>query len=578
MKNQEIARLLETLADVLEIKGENPFKIRAYRRASMTLSNLSEDIEKYWREGKLFSLPGIGEGIAKKIAQYLETGKIEKLEEEKKGVPDSLIEMLQIPGLGPKSIAILWKQKGITTIEQLEEACKKGILVGLPGFGQKKVEKILEGIKLYKERKTHATRHLLGHVFPIVQSLVKYIKEKTGVEKVEAAGSFRRMKATIGDIDILAASTEPAPLMDAFVSSPDVEKVLWKGEQKTSVILLGGIQADLRVIHPSSWGAALQYFTGSKNHNIHLREIAKKRNWKISEYGVFDLSAGEKKIAGETEEEVYEILGLQFIPPELREDRGEIEAAASRKIPRLVEYSDIKGDMHVHSKWSDGANTIEEIARACIEMGFEYVAIADHSRSLKVARGVEIEDLKAKLKEIESLNKKFDNFRILSAAEVDILPDGSLDYPDEVLAMLDFVVAAVHTKFNMTEEEMTKRIIKAMQNKYVHAIAHPTGRLLLKREPYPVNISEILKVAADTGTLLELNAYQERLDLEDVHLKAGKELGVKFVIGTDAHQIGQLWMIKLGVGMARRGWLEPEDVINTYEFDRLIKSLRQKRG
>ncbi len=579
MKNTEIASLLDKLADILEIKGENEFKIRAYRKAAMVLRGLGEPVEEFYAKGKLMELPGIGEGIAKKIAEYIETGKISKLEEESRGFPESLLELLRIPGLGARTIGMLYRRLGIKTVDELERAAREGKLLFLPGMGAKKVEKILEGIEKYRNllKGSAEKRFLLGEVYMLIKELVSYLKNNAPVEKVSPAGSFRRMKPTVGDVDILATSLEPLKVMEVFKAHPEVREILWSGESKTSV-LFGNImiQVDLRVVYPESWGAALQYFTGSKAHNIHLREIAKKRGLKINEYGVFRESTGEK-IAGETEESVYASLDLQYIPPEMREDWGEIEMAQEHNIPDLIKPSDIKGDLHIHTKYSDGSNTIEEIIIKALEMGYSYIAITDHSVSLKVARGLEEERLLEQWKEIDMLQEKYPQIRILKGSEVDILPDGSLDYPDSILQEFDFVVASIHTKFNMSEEEMTKRIIKAMKNRYVTAIGHPTGRLIFHRDPYPLNMEEFLKVAADTGTFIEINANYERLDLEDRYIHIGKNYGVQFVINTDAHNIHQLWSIELGVGMARRGWLTPEEVLNTYPTTQLIKLIQRKR-
>ncbi len=579
MKNAELASLFDKLADILEIKGENEFKVRAYRKAAMVLRGLGEPVEDFYSKGKLMELPGIGEGIAKKIAEYLETGKITKLEEESKDFPESLLEMLKIPGLGAKTVGLLYRRLGIKTVDELERAAKSGKLLVLPGMGSRKIEKILEGIEKYRTLLSGNAekRFLLGDVYMMILELTDFLKEKAPMERITPAGSFRRMKPTVGDIDILVSTNSPGEVMEAFKSHPEVKEILWSGESKTSVLFGESmIQIDLRAVNPESWGAALQYFTGSKNHNIHLREIAKKMGFKINEYGVFVEATGER-IAGKTEESVYRALGLQFIPPEMREDWGEIELAQNHSIPELIRYDQIKGDLHIHTRYSDGSNTIEQIVLKALEMGYSYIAITDHSQSLRVARGLEEERLRQQWKEIEELQYRYPQIKILKGSEVDILPDGSLDYPDDVLRELDFVVASVHTKFNMSEDEMTQRIIRAMENKYVTAIGHPTGRLLFKRDPYPLNVEEFLKVAAETGTFVEINSNPERLDLEDRYIHIGKRYGVGFVISTDSHNIHQMWSIKLGVGMARRGWLTADEILNTHDLEDLTKLIYRKR-
>lgn len=561
MKNRIIAQMFERMADVLEFKGEMPFKVNAYRKASRIIGDLQEDIEKIWKEGRLQKIPGVGAGLAKKIDEYLRTGKMTKYEEVTGDVPSGLIELLEIQSLGPKTLALAHKELGVKNLEDLRRVIEDGSLARLPGMGQKKVDNIAEGINLFQASKERIS---LGVALPLVEEVMYQLKKRTGVERLSPAGSLRRMKETVGDIDILVETEEGGKLVDEFVHLPMVTQVLAAGETKGSVIVEGGIQVDVRAIKPESYGAALQYFTGSKAHNIHLREIAKRRGLKISEYGVF---RGEEKIGGRHEEDVYSALDLVWIPPEIREDRGEIERSAEDNLPRLVEEKDIKGDLHVHSRWSDGSATLEELVTRAKEKGYQYIAICDHSPSAKYARGLSIERLLKQVEEIKALNQKLDGFRILTGVEVDILSDGSLDLPDDILGKLDIVVAAVHTGF---KQRVTERILSAMKNPYVKIIAHPTGRLISKREGYEVDLEQVLRAAADTGTVLEINAYYDRLDLSDLNSQRAKEMGIKLAINTDTHQIDQLDMMKLGVGVARRGWLEKKEVINTWSVEEIL--------
>ncbi len=572
-KNDEVAEILERLADALEFLGEIPYKVRAYRRAARVIGNYPEDIEDLYRrrglEG-LMDLPGVGERIAKKVAEYLETGRMRKYEEVMARVPKDLIDLLSVPGIGPRTLKVAHEKLGVRTKEDFRRVLEDGSLAKLPGFGPKKVANIRRALQLYERM---AGRIPIGLAYPLVQRIVEELKGIPEVLEIHPAGSFRRMKETVGDIDILV-SADPQygrRIIEEFVGLPEVVQVLAAGETKGSAIF-GKLQVDIRVVPPESYGAALQYFTGSKDHNIHLRNLARERGLKISEYGVFE---GNRRIAGRTEEEVYRAVGLVWIPPELREDRGEIEAAMEGRLPDLVDYSDIKGDLHVHSHYSDGTATLEEVALASLKMGYEYVAVCDHSQSVKYAGGLDVDTLRAKNREIERINASIKGIRLLKGTEVDILPDGALDYPDEVLAELDFVIAAVHTW--RRDEDVTERILKAMENPFVHAIAHPTGRLIGKREGYRVDVEEIVKKAKETGTFLEINGYYERLDLNDTNARLAKENGVKVTLGTDTHQIGQLWQMRLAVGTARRGWLEKGDVINVLPLEELLVILSQKR-
>jgi len=565
MKNKELADLFSRMADILEFKNENPFKISAYRKASRIIGDLTQDIEEIAEGGKLKEVPGIGEGMAQKIVEYLKIGKVSKFEEVRKGISDELIAIMDIPGMGPKTLAMIHKEKGISSLSQLEKAVEDGSLVGLPGIGEKKVENIKRGIQLLKQSKG---RMNLGIAFPIAKQIVETLREKAGSRKIEWAGSLRRMRENIGDIDILATGPNKEKIVHTFAHLPEVKEVLASGETKASVIVEGGIQIDLRVVEEDSYGAALQYFTGSKDHNIHLRGIAKTKGIKINEYGVFK---DEKKIGGKEEEDVYRALGMDWIEPELREDRGEIEAAKEARLPKLVKEVEIRGDLHVHSNWSDGTSSIEEIARAAQKRGYQYVAICDHSKSLKIAHGLDESRLMKQIEEIDRINEKMKGFQILKGTEVDILTDGKLDLSEGVLKKLDLVVAAVHSGFKQEKEKMTKRIVRALENPLVHILAHPSGRLLGARDPYEVEIDEVMEAAKRYGKALEINAYFERLDLDDIHCRKAKEVGIRVAIGTDAHYLDQMWMISLGIAVARRGWLESKDVLNTLTLKEILK-------
>jgi DNA polymerase (family 10) len=571
MKNKELADLFEKMADILEFKDENPFKISAYRKASRIIGDLTQDIEEITEQGELKNIPGIGEGMAQKIVEYLKTGKISKFEEVRKGVSDELIAIMDIPGMGPKTLSMLHREKGISNLSQLEKALEDGSLMGLFGIREKKIENMKRGIQLLKQSKG---RMNLGMAFPVAKRIVETLRQKTGSKKIEWAGSLRRMKENIGDIDILATGPEKEKIVQTFRHLPEVKEVLASGETKASVIVEGGTQIDLRVVEEDSYGAALQYFTGSKGHNIHLRGIAKAKGIKINEYGVFK---GKKKIGGKEEKDVYRSLKMDWIDPELREDRGEIEAAQKGRLPKLVQESEIKGDLHVHSKWSDGVFSIEEIAKAAQKRGYQYVAICDHSKSLKIAHGLDESRLMKQMEEIDHLNKKLKGFQILKGTEVDILTDGKLDLPEKILEKLDIVVGGIHSGFKQDKGKMTKRIVRALENPTLHILAHPTGRLLGARDPYEVEIEELMEAAKKYRKALEINAYFERLDLDDIHCRKAKEMGIRVGIGTDSHHLDQMWMISLGVAVARRGWLETRDVLNTLSLKEILKWCQSRK-
>ena len=570
MKNIELSRIFEQIAKILKIKEENPFKIRAYEKITLVLENLPIDIETIYHQGGLNNIPGVGTGIAKKIEEFLTTGKLEYYEKLKETIPSGVIELLDISEVGPKTAKLLYEELGVDNIEKLEKAVKEHRIKDLPGMGEKSETNILRGIELYKRRKE---RFLLGRALPVAEEMVESLSQLKETDKISFAGSLRRKKETIGDIDILITSQNPEKIMRTFTSLPQVREILAEGPTKSSIITKDDLHIDVRVVEPISFGAALQYFTGSKAHNIKLRELALKRGLKINEYGVFEVESGNR-IAGEKEEEVYQALNLPFIPPELREDRGEIEAAQEKKLPQLIEYSQIRGDLHLHTKWSDGAHTIRQMAEAAKKRGYKYIAITDHSQSLKIAGGLTEKRLREQVEEIQKLNQELKDFTILSGIEVDIKSDGSLDFSDEMLSKLDVVIAAIHSGFKQESKIITERIIKAMQNRLVNILAHPTGRLIGYRESYQVDINEMMEVAAKTGTILEINSYPERLDLNDIYCRMAKEKGVQLAIETDAHSIDGLEFMNLGVDVARRGWLEEKDIVNTLPLNELLKRLK----
>jgi DNA polymerase (family 10) len=562
VKNREIARIFDRIADALEFKGEMVFRVLAYRKAARVLDELVEDIEVLYKTGKLDELPGIGAAIAKKIAEYLETGKMKKYTEVTKGIPESLLTMLDIQNIGPKTLALANKKLKVKTISDLKKVIASGKLAELPQMGEKKVENIRKGIEQYE--KGHE-RLSIAVAERVASEIIAYMKENTDIKDISPAGSLRRWRETIGDVDVLVTGKGGAGIVRTFTKYPKAERVLAAGDTKGSIVVGGGVQVDLRIVPPKSYGAALQYFTGSKAHNVRCRNIARTKGMKLSEYGLFK---GERIVAGKTEEEVYKKLGLGYIPPELREDRGEIEAALKKKLPRLVELSDIKGDLQMHSVYSDSSATIAQLAQTAERLGYEYILVTDHSQSAKYARGLETQRLKKQWGEIDTINKK-SKVRVLKGIEVDILKDGKLDYPDKILRQLDLVVASIHQGF---KKNVTERMCAAMDNPYVDIIGHPTGRLISSREGYVLDVQKVMERAAETRTWLELNAFWDRLDLSDVNLRVAKEMGIMISIGTDAHDTqGLLWM-KFGVATARRGWLEPRNVVNTFTLKRLLAS------
>ena len=548
------------------------FKPYAYEKAAINLETLEEDVEEIYKKGglkALKSLPGVGKSIAEKIEEYLKTSKIKYYEQLKKKMPFNLEEIIAVEGMGPKKAKVLYQKLGIKNIKDLQIAAKAGKIARLFGFGVITEKNIIEGIAFLKRSKG---RFLLGEILPKAKEVYEKLKCLKEVERIDYCGSLRRMKETIGDVDFLVVSQKPQIVMDFFVSLPGVIKIWGKGSTKASVRMKDGFDMDIRVVPKKSYGSALQYFTGSKEHNIVTRKIAINKGLKLSEYGLF---RGAKKIAGENEKEIYKKLGMEWIPPELRENQGEIEVSLAGKLPKVTDYDDIKGDLHCHSKWDGGLNSIKEMAEAAEIMGYEYVGIADHTKFLRIEHGLDEGQLSRQRKEIDRINKKFQvpspKSQVLQGCEANILSDGSIDIKDEALKKLDFVIAGVHSSFKMEKTKMTERIIRAMKNPHVDIISHPTGRLLKRRDEYQIDFDKILKVAKETGTILEINSYPERLDLNDQNIRRAKTAGVKMVINTDSHRKDQLRFIEFGVAQARRGWAEKEDIINTQPLEKLLK-------
>jgi DNA polymerase (family 10) len=569
MKNLEISAIFRDIAKILEIKGGNPFRIRAYERAAQNIEGLTEDIENFIRQDRLTDITGIGKDLAERIREFVAKGKIRIYEDLKKSIPEGLLDLLKIPSVGPKTAKLLYEKLKIKSIPDLEAAIKKNKLEGIFGIKEKTIENILKGIALIKRGKE---RMHLAQAILIGDEFMGVLKKLPQVKRISPAGSLRRQKETVRDIDILVTSVQPKKVMAAFTRIPSVSTVLAKGETKSSVRTKDDVQLDCRVVEEKSFGAALLYFTGSKNFNIKLRQLAIKKGLKINEYGVF---RGNRFVCGRTEEEIFKILRMAYVEPELREDTGEIGLAKAFKLPQLIEIKDVKGDLHVHSEWSDGGNTIEEVARACQKRGYSYVAITDHSQSLKVAGGLTPQELKKKRPEIDKVNARLKGLRILYGTEADIDSEGKIDYKDEILKNFDVVVAAIHSGFKQSQKQLTKRLIKACQNKYVHIIAHPTGRLWGTRDAYELDFETLFKVAKETNTHLEINAFPNRLDLNDLNCRRAKEMGVKLALGTDAHTTEQLENMKLGVAVARRGWLSKKDVINTLSLEELLKEIKK---
>src|SRR6056297_3325695 len=568
--NSEIATIFDHVADLLEIEDANRFRVRAYRNAADTIRDLGRSLEDMLEEGAdLSDLPDIGEDLADKIAKIVRTGQLPLLEEISDDVPEAIVKATRIPGIGPKRARALFKALDLSSVDDLRDAAEEGDIAEIEGFGEKTQTRIRKELK---EGVIEDERLRLDVAEDFAAPLMEWIRNIEGVSKAEIAGSYRRRKETVGDLDILVQGEDGSAIIDCFTEYDEVEDIASKGKTRSTVTLRSGLQVDLRVIAEPSWGAALYYFTGSQSHNIAGRRRAQDRELKLNEYGLFD---GETRIAGATEEEVYDAIGLPWIPPVLREDRGEIEAAEKGELPDLITRDDLKGDLHTHTDASDGKNTLREMADAAQELGYEYLAITDHSKSQTQAGGLSEEELEAQIDKIADLNKDFDGFRLLAGCEVDILDDGRLDFPDELLEKLDLVVASIHSKFNLDAEAQTKRIIRAMENPCVHIIGHPTGRQIGQRRAFDVDMERLVDAAKDTGCVLELNANPIRLDLKDVHCRMAIESGVKIAISTDAHSTGGLGNIRYGVDQARRGWLSAADVVNSLGWGDLSDLLKR---
>lgn len=572
LTNRDLADTFTKVADLLEIKGEIVYKIVAYRKAADSLNNLGRDAKEYWRNGELNEIPGVGKAIAEKIDELLTTGKLGFLEKLESEVPPGLAELLQVPDLGPRKAAMFWKQIGITNLAELEAAARAGKLRGLPGMGEKSEKKIISGIEAVSRR---SERIPLGRAWPFAKEQVEFLRSIPGVVNAEAAGSLRRMRSTVGDLDLLAASTDPEKVMEAFVSQPHVFAVLSQGEFKSSVEFNNRIRAQVWVQPPDRWGTALIYATGSKDHNVHLREMSLDKKLSLSEKSFLKDDGSE--ILCSTEEEVYKTLGLPWIPPEMREDRGEIKAALNGKLPHLITLEDIKAELHAHTTWSDGVLSVKELAEEAKRRGFKVLAITDHSGGLGITQGLTIEKMHEQRKEIDRVQKEMgDSIRILQGSEVEIKADGGLDFSDEVLEELDIVVASLHVSLRQPREKATERLLNAIRNPHVDIIGHPTGRMFPDREGADLDMDAVLKAAAESGVALEMNAHPARLDLDDIYARRAVELGIPLAINTDAHSPADFDMLHFGIATARRGWVEPDNVINTWKPEKLLRWLKSR--
>jgi DNA polymerase (family 10) len=571
--NSDIADIFSEVADLLDIEGANEFRVRSYREAAQSIENLSSNIADLVDEDKdLTELHGIGESISDKIREIVKTGKLEQLEEIKKRVPEDLIKLLNLSGLGPERVKDLYQNLNIKSLDDLKKATEDKKIRGLEGFGEKTENKIKKELKRLGGKEEKRTKLIKAEEY--AEPLVNYLDELKEIDKIIIAGSYRRKKETVGDIDILVTCSDSEPVMDRFVEYDDVEEIISKGDTKSSIRLKIGLQVDLRVVKEKSYGSALLYFTGSKSHNIKLRERAIDRNLKINEYGVF-AEGKEKPVAGKTEEEVYDIVDLEWIPPEIRENRGEIEASENGKLPKLISLDDLKGDLHCHTTYTDGVDSIEEMARAAKGLGHQYLAITDHSKRVTVAEGLDAKELAKQIEEIDKINEKLNDFRILKGVEVDILEDGSLDLPDDILKELDIRVCSIHYKLGLSSEKQTRRILKAMENPYFNIWGHPTDREIHKRDPIELNMDKIMSEAAERNVFMEINSSPRRLDLNDIYSKMAKEHGIKIAISTDSHTKDNLKNLKYGVNQARRGWLETDDIINTKSAVEIIKMMKK---
>jgi len=572
--NTEIAEIFDEIADYLEIdKDENPFRVRAYRNAARTVRGLGAELKDLVAQKEdLTKLPGIGKELAAKIGEILQTGSTQALKKLQDKIPAQVIQILKIPQLGPKRVRILYHDLNIQSVEQLLQAAREGRIRSLPGFGQKTEIQILEAAQAFSAKET---RFKIAAVRPQVDSLLDYLKKVPGVKQAVAAGSLRRSQETVGDLDILVVAGGKSPVMNAFVDYEDVDEVLSKGTTRSSIILRSGLQVDLRLVEAQSYGAALQYFTGSQAHNIAVRRLGRQRGLKINEYGVFKL---DERVAGETEQSVYQSLGLAYIPPELRENRGEIEAARENRLPQLIELKDLKGDLHSHTDWSDGRNTLAEMVQAAEQKGLQYLAVTEHSDRLKVAGGLGASRLLAQIDKIDALNAGLHGITLLKGIEVEILKDGSLDLADDILGRLDLVIGSIHSHFNLPRQKQTERILRAMDHRYFSILAHPINRLIDERAPIEVEMTRVIEKARERGCYLELNSNPRRLDLYDTYCQAARQAGVLVSVNSDAHSVDSFDHLRYGVGQARRGWLEREDVLNTRPLGELRKLLKRTMG
>lgn len=570
MINKKIAQIFYNIADYLEIE-EVAFKPRSYQKAAQYLDTTEENLEDIYRQGgikELKQLPSIGESIAKKIEEYIKTGKIKKYEKLRKKYPIKIEELISVEGIGPKVAWGLYQKLKIKDLKTLEKVAKAGEISKLPGFTKKTEKNILRGIEFLKKSKG---RHLLGDVLPLARKIEKRLQKIKEIKRISIAGSVRRMKETIGDLDFIATSKNPAKVMDFFVSMPEVVGIYEQGNKMSSVRLNNNMDADLKIVGVNQFGSALHHFTGDKYHNIALRKLAKKKNLKINEYGVF---RGKKCLASKTEKDIYRVLGLQYIEPELRTNRGEIEVAQKNKLPKLISYKDIRSDLQVHTNWSDGHNTMEEMIMVAKRMGYEYIALTDHTKYLAMANGMDEKKILRYIKEIKKINKRIKGIKVLAGVELNILKNGSVDIDLSVVKKLDIALAGIHSNFNMNKEEMTQRMIKAMDNPYIDIIVHPTGKILQRRKGYELDLDKVFKQAKKTGTVMEINAHFNRLDLNDEQAREAVNLGVKLTINTDAHSVDHFKYMELGVAQARRGWVRKKDVINTYPLEKMLKLLK----
>jgi DNA polymerase (family X) len=586
MENVEIARVLNEYADLLDIQRESPFRVRSYRNAAQTVAGLSQPVAQLIEAGEdLRKLPGIGSSMAEHLKEILETGTLSGLEEVRRALPPTLTELMQLHHLGPKRARQLYDTLGITSVSELAAAIDTGKVEALPGFGKKSAGNLSRALEEFERR---TKRFLLADADQLVQPLLRYLRQAPGIIELEVAGSYRRRQDTVGDIDILATGENSEPVMRHFQSYQYIERVEMAGTTRGTVVLRSGLKVDLRIVPRRSYGAALHYFIGSKAHNVAVRKLGVERGLRINEYGVFRIPTGKKaeglgkergeRIGGEKEEDVFRAVDLVWMPPELREDRGEIQAAQQHKLPHLITLDDIRADLQMHSQWSDGTHTIEEMARACRERGYEYCAITDHSKSTRVAGGLDAAGFRKQWEEIEEVRQRLDGIVLLKGVELDILPDGSLDLPDEVLEQFDIVLIAVHSRLDMPKARMTKRVLKALSHPAVHILAHPTGRQIQKRAPIDIDLEAVFQAAKEHDVALELDAQPQRLDLNDVHLHRARELGVKIAIDTDAHSVDHLRFMQYGIDQARRGWLEKEHIMNTLTWPQFHQWLGRRRA